>query len=154
MRVKTSIAIGLLGVVCPVLAQKAPAHVFVRFNCEELSFRLEPPHPKFTVCERRHFTHEPEWMGPEESPPPLSMTQAARISRGEIKRYADGGLDWRVAGVQLKEFVPKKWVYVVHWRAFDGKTYKTHQLEIPVLLSGRPVEGIDRRSLVGERPAN
>ena len=107
-------------------------------------------HPKFTVCETK-LKSEPEWNGPGSSPAPLSTDQAVSIARKEIGRYSRVN-DWQLAEVSIGRVSVgsvEKWMYFIKWRA---TMLHDLVLEIPVLMSGHPVDGEGQFRLCRPRP--
>ena len=105
-------------------------------------------YPTFTICPK-DLVGEPHWRGPEWSPPPLRMSDAIAIARMEIGRYSKV-LEWEIGQVAIRrirvggmEKGVETWVYLVRWRAT-----RLHDLvlEIPVLMSGKVLEGSVREA--------
>lgn len=115
-----------------------------RINCWNLTYKEEKPHPEFEVCDTT-LQNEPKWEGPESSDPPLSIHEAVLISRKQLGCYEDPNLDWKVIESSLKQLLPKKWVYLITWIAFNAHDYKERVLKIPVLMSGNPVKGKQKK---------
>jgi hypothetical protein len=89
------------------------------------------------VCES-DLSDAAHWTNPDTTPPPLGISEAVHISRGQLSRYFPNVEQWDLEDVELHSFAEgTKWFYVVSWRA---RGTRGDDLGIPVLMSGHPVE--------------
>jgi len=80
----------------------------------------------------------PGWPGPDSQEPPLSVSRAVAVAKAELGSYLPEVTEWQLEGVRLERLGWRgKWFYVVEWKAL--RHHRGDFLEIPVLMSGRPV---------------
>ena len=87
------------------------------------------------VCES-DIGSRPEWSTPQETPPPLDMQEAIKISYSELPKYFPKVEQWDLEDIWLHSLKPGKWFYVVSWRA---RGTSGDDLGIPVLMDGQAV---------------
>ena len=91
----------------------------------------------WTVTEH-DLVDTPDWLGPEDRNPPLPVSAAVVAAKAEIASYLPDVPEWQLQGVRLERLGWQgKWFYVVEWKA--RRHHSGDFLEIPVLMSGRPV---------------
>ncbi len=113
----------------------------VRFiRCWNLTQEEDAPHPSFRLCDTV-FENEPAWNPIVAPEPPLAISDAVDITRGEIHRYDQPELEWRAHEIILREIGPDRWLYLVRWNAFEPQGRGSHNLLIPVLMSGQTIKG-------------
>jgi hypothetical protein len=83
----------------------------------------------------------PAWFHPESDPPPFSIGEAVRISKGELGRYVDDPEQWRLASIEIQTFERRaEWFYVVEWCPRSAG-YIGDGIGIPVLMNGKALHG-------------